>query len=61
MIKLGKDGLGFLIVKLITRYLYTGEQIRVEKISRKKKKKKRSVGEKNGIRGEEKNIKQKEG
>lgn len=52
MIKMGKDGLGFLIVKLITRYLYTGEQIRVEKISRRKKK---------GIRREEKNIKQKEG
>ena len=38
VIKMGKDGLGFLIVKLITRYLYTGEQIRVEKISRRKKK-----------------------
>ena len=34
---MGKDGLGFLIVKLITRYPYTGEQIRVEKISRRKK------------------------
>lgn len=37
VIKMGKDGLGFLIVKLITRYPYTGEQIRVEKISRRKK------------------------